>query len=97
MPPLILEAAATGEKRGMIGDCRMMISSCSAALSLPIPIPRGPPPPANAQFALRGRRGLAGRTARLLGGNEGGAENEGRFAAEAAEAAEAAAVPTFLC
>ena len=95
MPPLILEATATGEKRGMIGDCRMMISSCSAALSLPIPIPRGPP--ANAQFALRGRRGLAGRTARLLGGNEGGAEHEGRLAAEAAEAAEAAAVPTFLC
>ena len=94
MPPLILEATATGEKRGMIGDCRMMISS-SAALSLPIPIPRGPP--ANAQFALRGRRGLAGRTARLLGGNEGGAEHEGRLAAEAAEAAEAAAVPPFLC
>ena len=67
-PPLILEDDG-------ITDWRMTFPS--AAMSFP------GGPPANAQFALKGRRRLGGRSARLLGGNEGGAENADRLSAVA--------------
>ena len=60
----------------MIADCRM----------ISWPLPRGPKPPPNAQFALRGRRGgLGGEAACLLAG--GGKQHEDRLLSAAASVA----------